>query len=194
MEKELSERLANAEDVILAKDSFKKALKLFWTEKLYNFKYLSVEKVRVTVQVLAIILGIAFFLMGYLGIYTMLWWEGIIVAFAMYVYARLLCSRKAFRKFFPDDVSKELEVVVGTFTPTFRRMSKDQMDSFLVRQVKDSENQELLPILSEFVKYLFAVMPDRKSAIITLEELSEVMENIELDIARMMRDAAAKLL
>lgn len=191
VEKELSERLANAEDVILAKDSFKKALNLFWTEKLYNFKYLSVEKVRVTVQVVAIVLGICYFLMGYLGVYSLAWWEGIIVAAAMYVYARLLCSRRSFRRFFPDDVSKELEVVVGSFTPTMRRMSKDQMDAFLGRQVRDPSNLELLPIISEFVKYVFAVMPDRKSAIITLEELSEIMENIEMDIARAMRATAA---
>jgi hypothetical protein len=191
VEKELSERLANAEDVILAKDSFKKALNLFWTEKLYNFKYLSVEKVRVTVQVIAIIVGVGYFLMGYLGLYSFMWWEGLIVAAAMYIYARFLCSRRAFRKFFPDDVSKELEVVVGSFTPTIRRMSKDQMDAFLVRQVRDPANLELLPILSEFVKYVFAVMPDRKSAIIALEELSEIMENIELDIARTVRASAS---
>ncbi len=192
VEKELSERLANAEDVILAKDSFKKALNLFWTEKLYNFKYLSVEKVRVTVQVIAIIVGIAFFLMGYLGIYSMVWWEGIIVTTLMYIYARVLCSRRAFRRFFPDDVSKELEIVVGSFTPTLRRMSKEQMDNFLIRQVRDPSNSELLLVISEFVKYLFAVMPDRKSAIITLEELSDIMDNVELDIARTLRAAAQR--
>lgn len=192
MEKELSERLANAEDIILAKDSFKKAINLFWTEKLYNFKYLSVEKVRVTVQVTAIVLGIVFFLFAYLGIYGMIWWEGVFVAAGMYVYARVLCSRNAFRRFFPDDVSKELEVVVGSFTPTMRRMSKEQMDALLIRQVRDAENLELLPILPEFVKYLFAVMPDRKSAIITLDELSEVMENLELDISRTIRASAAR--
>lgn len=187
LEKELSERLANAEDVILAKDSFKKALNLFWTEKLYNFKYLSVEKVRVTVQVAGIVLGILYFLMGYLGMFGMLWWEGVIIATTMYIFSRFFCSRKSFKRYFPDDVSKELEVVVGSFTPTLRRMSKEQMDSFLVRQVRDSQNVELLAILPEFVKYLFAVMPERKSAIVTLDELSELMENIELDIARTLR-------
>ncbi|MCZ6559213.1 MAG: hypothetical protein O7A69_15785 [SAR324 cluster bacterium] len=192
IEKELSERLASAEEIILATDSFKKALNLFWTEKLYNFKYLSVEKVRVTVQVSAIVLGILYFLVGYLELYQMMWWEGLVVAVGMYLYARFLCSRRAFRRFFPDDVSKELEVMVGSFTPTIRRMSKDQMDSFLVRQVKDPRNVELLPIISEFVKYVFAVMPERKSAIITLEELADIMENIELDVSRKMRISAAQ--
>lgn len=192
VEKELSEKLASAEDMILAKDSFKKALNLFWTEKLYNFKYLSVEKVRVTVQVLSIINGIGFFLVGYLGLFGMLWWEGIIVAFSMYVFSRFLCSRRAFRRYFPDDVSKELEVVVGSFTPTIRRMSKEQMDSFLVRQVRDPDSMDLLPIFSDFVKYVFAVMPDRKSAIVDLDALSEIMENVELDVARTLRDSAPR--
>ncbi|HEX9842188.1 MAG TPA: hypothetical protein VGC20_05535, partial [bacterium] len=169
-EKELSERLAAAEDIILARETFKKALNLFWTEKRYNFKFLAVEKVRVTVQVMAIIVGIAHFLVGYLGIYGMLWWEGVLVAVGMYLYARFLGSRPAFRRFFPDDVSKELEVVVGSITPTFRKMSKEQLDAFLIRQVKDQDNFLLLPIFPEFLKYVFAVMPDRKNTIIKMDE------------------------
>ena len=153
---------------------------------------MSVEKVRVTVQVLSIISGIGYFLIGYLGMSGLLWWEGIIVAFSMYVFSRFLCSRRAFRRYFPDDVSKELDVVVGSFTPTFRRMSKDQLDSFLVRQVRDPSSKDLLPIFSEFVKYIFAVMPDRKSAIVNLDALSEIMENVELDVARTLRDAAPR--
>ena len=191
VEKELSERLANAEDIILTRDAFKKALNLFWTEKLYNFKYLSVEKVRVTVQVTGIVIGIFYFLVGYLGFYGMEWWEGVLVALGMYLYSRFICSRRAFARFFPDDVSKELEVTVGTFTPTVRKMSKEQMDAFLIRQVKDTGNLELLPVVPEFVKYVFAVMPERKSAVIQLDELSEIMENLELDIARALRQAAA---
>ena len=191
MEKQLTERLANAEDIILARDSFKKALNLFWTEKLYNFKYLSVEKVRVTVQVTGIVIGIVFFLVGYMGLFGMEWWEGVLVALGMYLYSRFSCSRRAFARFFPQDVSKELEVVVGTLTPTVRKMSKEQMDGFLIRQVKDSGNVELLPVLPEFIKYVFAVMPERKNAVIQLNELSEIMENLELDIARAMRQAAA---
>ncbi len=191
MEKDLSERLANAEEIIMARDSFKKALNLFWTEKLYNFKYLSVEKVRVTVQVTGIIIGVVFFLAGYLGLAGMKWWEGLLVAAGMYLYARFMCSRRAFNRFFPDDVSKELEVTVGSFTPTVRKMSKDQLDAFLIRQVKDSDNIELLPMVPEFLKYIFAVMPDRKNAVIALDELSEIMENLELDISRTMRQAAA---
>lgn len=187
VEKELSERLAGAEEIILAKDSFKKALHLFWTEKLYNFKYLSVEKVRVTLQVAGIMIGIVYFLAGYLNVYGLKWWEGLIILGGMYIASRFLCSRRAFNRFFPNDVSKELEVVVGSFTPTLRRMSKDQTDAFMIRQVRDSGNIELLPLLPEFVKYVYAVMPERKSAIIALEELAEIMENLELDIARAIR-------
>lgn len=186
-EKELSERLASAEEIILARDTFKKAINLFWTEKRYNFKYLSVEKVRVTVQVLAIMVGILFFLMGYLRIADMYWWEGAIVLAGMYLYARFAGSRQSFHSFFPDDVSKELEVVVGSFTPALRKMSKQQLDSFLIRQVRDPANVNLLTILPEFVKYVFAVMPERKNAIVTMEELGEIMDNMELDIARAIR-------
>ena len=187
-EKELSERLAGAEDIILAKEPFKKAIQLFWTEKRYNFKYLSVEKVRVTVQVLGILIGIAYFLMGYLNFYGMHWSEGIFVAFGMYLFARIGASRRAFKRFYPDDVSKELETVVGSFTPTFRKMSKEQLDAFLLRQVRDPANQKVLHIIPEFIKYVFAIMPNRKDMIVSLDELSDVMENLETDVARMLRE------
>ncbi|MCH7478268.1 MAG: hypothetical protein IIA14_09215, partial [SAR324 cluster bacterium] len=189
-EKALSERLAGAEDIILARDPFKKAVNLYWTEKRYNFKYVAVEKVRVTVQVLAILTGIVYFLMGYLNLYGMHWLEGIIVALGMYIFARVAASRRAFSRFFPEDVSKELEIVVGSFTPTLRKMSKEQMDAFLVAQVRDPANHKLLHIVPEFIKYIFAIMPDRSNMIVSMEELGDVMENLELDLARTMREVS----
>src|SRR5262249_61767344 len=77
-EKELSEKLASAEEIIQARDNFKRALDLFWAEKRYNIKYLSVEKVRVTLQVVGIIIGIIYFLAGYLRVYSLTWRELII--------------------------------------------------------------------------------------------------------------------
>lgn len=188
-EKEISERQASAEEIIRARDPFKKSVMLFWTEKRYNFKYLSVEKVRITLQVLAIVIGIMIFLMGYLGMAGMHWGEGIFVAFGMYLFARFAASKQSFKKFYPNDVSKELETVVGMITPVFRKMSKDQLQAFLTRQVKDPDNQKLLPLVPEFIKYLFAVMPDRRNMILQMDELSAVMEDIELEVARQIRDS-----
>lgn len=186
-EKELSERLAGAEEIILAKDAFKRAVRLYWTEKQYNFKYLAVEKVRVTVQVLAVIVGIGHFLLGYLGLFGMHWWEGVIVTVVMYIFARIFGSRQYFRRFFPDDVTKELEVVVGSFTSTFRKMGKDQLDAFFHHQVRDPANAHYLALLPEFVRYVFAVMPERANTVIEREELGELLQNMEMAIARVLR-------
>ena len=186
-EKELSERLAGAEEVILARDAYKRAIRLYWTEKQYNFKYMAVEKVRVTVQVLAVIVGIVHFLVGYLGLMGMHWIEGVIATVAMYAFARVFGSRHYFRRFFPDDVTKELEVVVGSFTPTFRKMSKDQLDSFMHRQVRDPELLHYLALMPEFVRYVFAVMPDRNNVVIERDDLGEILQNMEMDIARVLR-------
>ncbi|MDH4248530.1 MAG: hypothetical protein OEW39_12030 [Deltaproteobacteria bacterium] len=192
-EKELSEKLAGAEEIILAKDNFKRGMKLYWTEKQYNFKYMAVEKVRATVYVLSMIVGIMIFLIGYSGISGLLWWEGIVGAVGMFLFAKFLCSRRFFRNFFPEDVSKELEVVVGSFTPTLRKMSHEQLDSFLHRQVKDSENLPYLFVLSEFVRYVFAVMPDRNNVVVEREELAEVVQNMEMDVARSLRTMGGQL-
>ncbi|MDH4225754.1 MAG: hypothetical protein OEW12_08925 [Deltaproteobacteria bacterium] len=187
-EKELSEKQAGAEEIIRAKEPFKKALALFLTEKRYNFKYLSVEKVRVTIQVMSIITGIFYFLAGYLGIQGMHWVEGIMIGLGMYLFARFAASRASFKRFYPYDVSKELETVVGQITPVLRKMAKEQMGPFVTRQVKDKANLQLLPVMPEFIKYLFAVMPDRRNMIISYEELQEVMDELEMDVARQLRD------
>jgi len=188
-EKELSERQAGAEEIIRARDPFKKALNLFWTEKRYNFKYLSVEKVRITLQVESVVIGILIFLTSYLGIQGLHWLEGIVVGLGMYGFARFAISKKALWRFYPDDVSKELETVVGLLTPTFRKMSQEQLSNFLTRQVKDMDNLKLLPLMPEFIKYLFAVMPDRKNMIVTYEELQELMTDLEMNVARQLRDS-----
>jgi hypothetical protein len=190
VEKELSERLASAEQIIQAREGFRKALDLFWTEKRYNIKYTSIEKVRVTLQVICVVCGVLWFLAGYLGLGGFQWYEGLAVAVGMYLFARFSASRQAFRNFFPNDVSKDLQMMLGTVTPTLRKMSKEQMDAFMIRQIKDPANLPLLPILPEFFKYVFAIMPDRKNAILTMDETKELLENIETDIARVIRTSA----
>ena len=96
-------------------------------------------------------------------------------------------SRKRFKSFYPYDVSKELEANSTAFIAVKRRMSKDQLDHFLMRQVKNPRNSKVVQVIPEFIKYLYAIMPDRKNMIITVDELSEVMENIEIDIAKQLR-------
>ena len=189
VEKELSERLASAEEIITAREAFRLALDLFWTEKRYNIMYMSIEKVRVTLQVGAVVMGVLWFLAAYLGLWGLVWYDGLVVVVGMYVFGRFAASRQAFRSFFPSNVSKELEVALGSMTPNLRKMSKEQMDAFMIRQIKDPQNLALLPILPEFFKYIFAVMPDRKNAILTGEEMRDLLENIELDIARVIRTA-----
>ncbi len=194
VEKELSERLASAEEIIYAREAFRRSLDLFWTEKRYNIRYLSVEKIRVTLQVVSVVVGVLWFLVAYLSLWGSQWYEGLAVAAGMYVFARISASRQAFRNFFPNDVSKDLELVLGTLTPTLRKMSKEQMDAFMIRQIKDQQNLPLLPVMPEFFKYVFAVMPDRKNAILTADQIKELLENIELDIARVIRTATHRVL
>jgi hypothetical protein len=118
----------------------------------------------------------------------------VIATVAMYLFARVFGSRAYFRRFFPDDVTKELEVVVGSFTPTFRKMGKDQLDAFMHRQVRDPENLHYLALMPEFVRYVFAVMPDRNNVVIEREDLGEILQNMEMDIARVLRTTSPSML
>ncbi|MBF0278917.1 MAG: hypothetical protein HQM13_14040 [SAR324 cluster bacterium] len=187
LEKELSERLASAEEVILASNPFRDGLALFWREKRYNYKFLAVEKIRVALQIIGIILGVGYFMAGYLGLWGIGNIDGILVCLGMWGFSKFAGSRKNFKSFYPYDVSKELENNVNNFTNVMRRMSKDQLDQFLTRQIKTKVNESVVQLIPEYIKYLYAVMPDRKNMVLTVDELSDLMENIEVDIAKQLR-------
>ena len=187
LEKELREREANAEEVIIASSPFKHGLYLFWVEKRYNFKYLAVEKVRITLQILAIFMGLGAIGTGFLGMGELGLLEGILVGTFMFAYAQLFCSRVVFTPFYPQDVTAELEKDVGAYTPTFRKMSLDQINAFMTKQIKDPDNSMLLHLLPEYVKYIFAVMPDRNDILLSRDNINEFMKRIEINLAKFQR-------
>ena len=44
-----------------------------------------------------------------------------------------------------------------------------------------------MTLVPECMKYLYAIMPDRKSMMITVDELSELVENSEIEVAKQLR-------
>ena len=70
-----------------------------------------------------------------------------------------------------------------------RHMSKEQLEQFIVRQIKVDRNQNFLSMVPEYVKYLYAIMPDRKNMVIEVDELSELVENSEIEVAKQLRGA-----
>ena len=186
-EKELSERLASAEDIILATPPFQEGLGLFWWEKRYNYKFLAVEKIRVALQIISIIIGVIYFMAGYLQIWGLNNLEGMLVCVGMWGFSKFAGSRKNFKTFYPYDVSADLEHNANCFNSVMRRMSKIQLDQFLIHQIKAKANETVVQLIPEYIKYLYAVMPDRKNMILSVDELSDLIENIEVDIAKRIR-------
>ncbi|PCI23904.1 MAG: hypothetical protein COB67_12350 [SAR324 cluster bacterium] len=187
LEKELKEREASAEEVIGIGTAFNHGLYLFWVEKRYNFKYLAVEKVRITLEVLGMLMGVFIVGMGYLGAGAVSIGEGIIVCGMMIAFVKFFCSRQFFLPFYPQDVTADLEKDVGIYTPVFRKMSKMQMNAFLNKHMRNSENTLLLHLMPEYVKYIFSVMPDRKDLLMTSDDINEFIEHLELNISKFQR-------
>jgi len=187
LEKELRDRQASAEEVIQAGDPFRHGLYLFWLEKRYNFKYLAVEKVRITLQIVSIFLGLGAVGIGFLAVGPIGLFEGLMVGGMMTIYSQFFCSRAVFGPFYPKDVTVELEKDVGAYTPTFRKMTLEQMNSFMNRQLKEPESTLLLHLLPEYVKYIFAVMPDRNEILMTKENVNEFMERLEVNLTKYQR-------
>ncbi len=187
LEKEFREREASAEEVIMAAEPFSRGLFLYWVEKRYNFKYLAVEKVRITLQILGITMGMAAMGTGFLGLQPLTLFEGIFIGAIMAGFSKTICSRYFFAPYFPTDVTAELERKVGTFTPIFRKFSLIQMNSFLSKQVRNPDNHLLLHLLPEYMKYIFAVMPDRSDILLTKDETNEFMERMEVNLSKQQR-------
>ncbi|MDT8445333.1 MAG: hypothetical protein RRB13_00385 [bacterium] len=190
LEKELREREASAEEVIMAAKPFNHGLYLYWVEKRYNFKYLAVEKVRITLQVLGFLMGIGGVGASYLQLAPLSLMESLLAMVQMIAYSKIFCSKFFFIAFYPKDVTAVLEEEVGVFTPIFRKVSADQMTSFINRQIRHPDNSLLLHLMPEYFKYIFAVMPDRTNLLMSKDELNEVMERVELNISKYQRGGA----
>jgi hypothetical protein len=187
LELDLKNQLASAEEIVMVAPQFTDGLSLFVQEKRYNFNYLSVEKVRMTLQLLGSITGAVYFLLGFMGYLGVHWVDGFVVCLVMLVLVRILLSRKYLKLFYPTDISKELEDRSTAFINVMRNMSQEQMEHFMVRQIKLEHNQKYLTMVPEYVKYLYAIMPDRKSMMISVDELSELVENSEIEVAKQLR-------
>jgi len=187
MEIELENQLASAEEIVMVSPYFTEGVAFFVQEKRYNFKYLAIEKIRITLQLLGSITGAIYFLLGFLEVWGIQWLDGLVVCLLMMVFVRLIASRKQFKFFYPDDISKELEERCTAFLNVMRNMSHEQLENFIIRQIKLEENQKYLTMVPEFMKYLYAIMPDRKSMMITVDELSELVENSEIEVAKQLR-------
>ncbi|MDH5560968.1 MAG: hypothetical protein OEY59_08975 [Deltaproteobacteria bacterium] len=187
LEKELRAREAGAEEVITCSMPFSHGLYLYWVEKRYNFKYLAVEKVRITLQVIGFFMGIFSVGVAYLNLADISLLESLLVGVLMFVFSKLVCSRHFFVPFYPKDVTTELEQDVSAFTPVFRKMSLPQMNSFLNKQLKIPDNVMLMHLMPEYIKYIFAVMPERNNILLTKEDIGEFMEKLEVNIGRIQR-------
>jgi len=189
LEMELENRLAGAEEVVMAAAPFTDGLGFFVKEKRYNYKFLAVEKIRMTLQLLGSITGVLYFLIGYMNLWEINWIDGAGLCIIMVIFSRVAGARSRFQYFYPVDVSKELEQNSTQFINVMRHMSKEQLEQFVVRQIKVDRNQNFLSMVPEYVKYLYAIMPDRKNMVITVDELSELVENSEIEVAKQLRGA-----
>ena len=187
LEMELENQLASAEEIVMVAPQFTDGVGFFVQEKRYNFKYLAVEKIRITLQLLGSITGAVYFLLGFMGVWGVHWIDGVVVCLVMLVFVRIAAARKQFQFFYPTDISKELEECSTAFLNVMRNMSQEQLEQFLVRQIKLERNQKYLTMIPEFMKYLYAIMPDRKSMMISVDELSELVENSEIEVAKQLR-------
>ena len=140
-----------------------------------------------TLQLVGAIMGVIYSMMGFMNYGGVGWVDGLVVCICLILFSKAGASRGRFQAFYPKDVSKELEQAATDFIVVMCRMSAEQLEQFPIRQIKNKDNFKNLAVLAEFLKYLFAIMPDRKNMIITIDELSDLVENTAIEISKQIR-------
>ena len=184
LEKEIENRLASSEEILMIGDVFVSGLYYFVKERKYNTKFLGVEQVRMTLQLIGAIIAVIYFLLGFMNQAGIDWIDGVFVCATLLIFSHFVTSRDRFSEYFPEDVSKELEQKSSQFIQIFKNMSGKQLEKFIIQQVRNDENERYLRMLPEYFKYLYAIMPDRRNMIVDTAALQQLVENSEVEIVR----------
>jgi len=183
LHKALQSKTATAEEIISATNPFKSGLQHFREAKLYNYRYMKTEKIRLIAQIGPIVAGLVYLGSGLMEIIVISYFEATIVSSLM-VISKVLCSKKLFKRFYPEDVVLKLEEDIECLTQVFKKTSYQQMTPFLVRQVKENENKKFLNFLPEYLRYIFSVIPDKNKIQMTQQDFSRCLNFLQSSIRK----------
>ncbi|OGH02277.1 MAG: hypothetical protein A2600_09455 [Candidatus Lambdaproteobacteria bacterium RIFOXYD1_FULL_56_27] len=185
-EKAFKEKLASAEELIFAGKPFLEALKLFKDAKLYNNRYVEAEKKRLTLQLVPLILALGIIGFGAMDLLALNVMEMVAIGGAG-ISGRFLFSQKMFNRFYPKDITGPLEEQVALVAAVFQKCSKEQLAAFLRKQLKAINDPQQVNLVSDFVTYVFSVIPKKRGRILSRIELKESMDSLSWHIARARR-------
>lgn len=187
MELALKDREASAEEIIFAQRFFPGALELYAKMLEYNIRYFEMEKKRVTFQIIPILL-----ITSLLGLWLMelvdlsVGLAAGLVTTAILI--KLLLSKTSLKGFYPKDVTEELEDQVSKLSAILYKCSPRQLESLLRRQSKKVlTHPQLAGRLPDFVRYVYQVMPRKREALTTKEDLERILDRTKYFIARELR-------
>ncbi|MDT8447480.1 MAG: hypothetical protein RRB13_11365 [bacterium] len=186
LEKALQEKQASAEELVYAAKPFRQGLTLYKDAKLYNNRYVEAEKRRVTFQLVPMILAVSLIGASMMDLVT-LGLEEMIGLGLLAIAGRFLFNQKLMKRFYPSDMTDELEAQVGLLAPVLQKCSREQLSGFIQRQIKEVSNPHELALMQEFVTYVFSLIPKRRELLISRKDLREFIEGMSWHVSRARR-------
>ena len=179
--KELNSRAASAEDLMFLKETTERALKLFFLQRQYPFYFTISQKLRLFLKSFAAFWGIGTFLLGYFQIGGVLWWHGLVVALGTFIYGRIITHDRVFKSFLPQNYSSELEMLLASVAPIVRKTTFSQMDHLILHLLHEPDLHKALPVLPEFMRYLFYVIPSKNKMLLKHEEIAHLLRELDFE-------------
>jgi len=183
LEKAEKAREASAEELVATMNPFHQSLQLFHEARFYKIKYMKVEKIRISTQIVSVFSGGA--------LIALTFWELLPLSLPLLLIAgtslcisSFLCSKKVFQRFYPRDVREDLEESMELCTSLFRKTSSQQIDAFLKKQLKNPKNTPFLAMMPDFLKYLFDIMPSAKDRVMSSQEVGDTILQLQTSISR----------
>ncbi len=179
--KELSSRAASAEDLVYLKEAVEKSLKLFFLQRQYSYYYIIAQKMRLFIKSFSSFWGIAIFLMGYLDVFDILWWQGMVVGIGTVLFGWVMGNDRVFKPFLPQNHSSELEVMLTSASPIVRRTTFLQMEHLILHLLHEPELHTVMPVLPEFMRYLFYVIPLKHKMLLKRGEIEHLLRELDFE-------------
>lgn len=183
MEKALKERQASAEEIISMFKPFAHGLKMFHSAKLYNIKYVEIEKKRITMQILPIFIATAVLAGAFLELVSISMTSMITIGIFC-LCMRFFVNEKTLSHWYPKDQTAQLELDVSEVCRVMRKTSGDQLDSFLRRVVKESKEVQYLRLMPEYTQYIFSVIPHKKDILISQDQLEDTIGRLNAQVTQ----------
>ncbi len=187
----LQSQEATAEEILQSEESFTEGLFLFWMQKKYNFKYISLEKLRGTMHIAGILASIAFVLVSLNHWLPIPLIQSVVACIILIPSIKYVTSLRFFSRFYPIDNTETLEDTASEFLHFLMKFSYSQAASFMQKQIQKYalEDEIMLELLPDYVNFIIFLLPSKSKILMSKIELSQLLELVRGKVHQILKES-----